>query len=167
MAKPYKFYDQMRWIKDNQARYNIQTVLHVGDVVNDGSIDAEWTIADAAFDMLDAANIPYIQAVGNHDYDNGQTVGATRPVTKFNTHFGQSRYTGKSWWNGAFYEASHSENAYCTMTINGQDYLFLSLEFGARDAMITWANGIIAANPTKTVIIVTHSFSACLPCNGQ
>lgn len=146
-----------QWIVDYKTTYNIQMVLHEGDLTDNGGLAAQWTNADAGIDILDAANVPYLLAIGNHDYDIGQAVGADRAATNYNASFGQTRYTGKSWWNGGFYEASHAENAYNLVTINGAQYLFLSLEFGPRDAVLTWADGIIAANPNATVIVVTHS----------
>jgi hypothetical protein len=151
---PAIFNAQMQWIADNRLNYNIQMVLHEGDVV-DGNTETQKDNADAAFDILDAVNMPYLAALGNHDYDG---LSADRPSTHFNGYLGQARYTGKSWWNGGFFEEGKAENAYNLMTIGGNSYLFMSLEFGPRDEVLTWADGIIAANPTATVILVTHSY---------
>lgn len=131
-------------------------VLHTGDLVDDADTAEQWTNADAAVDKLDVANIPYLLALGNHDLPNEGNSGRT--ATAYNANFGQARYTGQDWWNGGFYAEGQAENAYNLMTIDGNLYLFLSLEFGPRDAVLTWADGIIAANPTATVIIVTHSY---------
>jgi hypothetical protein len=150
------FNAQTQWIADNKVLMNIQMVLHEGDIVNNATIAGQWTNANAAMAILDNSNVPYLAAIGNHDYALESVTDRT--ATDFNTHYGQSRYTGKTWWNGGFYEVDHAENAYNLMTIGGNLYLFLSLEFGPRDAVLAWADGIIAANPTATVIIVSHSY---------
>src|SRR5438270_2103477 len=60
---------QMQWIVNNAAALNLQMVLGVGDIVNNGGSTTEWATADTAYKKLDAAHIPYFAALGNHDYD--------------------------------------------------------------------------------------------------
>ena len=106
---------QMNYIADNAVSLGAEIVVHNGDLVFAGG--DEWATAAAGFDTLDGINIPYLISHGNHDADNQ----ATRDLTTFNANFGQSRYTGKSWWNGGFYEANKSQNAYNIITIGGID----------------------------------------------
>ena len=68
---------QMQWIVTNSSALNIQAVLGLGDIVNNGANSTEWTNADAGYKMLDAAHIPYFAAIGNHDYDNNNPPGRT------------------------------------------------------------------------------------------
>jgi hypothetical protein len=150
---PTIFTEQTQWIVDNKDNLNIKAVLHSGDVINTVTNASEWTSASAAVSILDAANIPYLIGLGNHDYNT-----SARVATSFNGTFPQSLYTIHSWWNGEFYELNHSENSYFTQTINGIDYLFMNLEIAPRSAVITWANTIISANPSKRVIISTHAY---------
>jgi hypothetical protein len=154
-----EFDAQMQWVVDHaaDADKNIQMVLHEGDVMNTASSATELANADAAFDILDAAGMRYLICTGNHDYD-GAVPTDDRLLVNYNTIFPQARFTGQANWSGAFYEAGHSENAYWLRTIGGHNYLFMSLEFGPRDAVLVWAAGIIDANPTYDVIILTHSF---------
>jgi hypothetical protein len=44
------------------------------------------------------------------------------------------------------------------LTINGQQYLFMALEYRATSASLDWAESILAANPDKEAIVVAHSF---------
>ena len=67
---------ETQWVVDNQQALNIQVVLGVGDIVNDGAQTAQQQNADAAVRLLDNAGIPYLLAIGNHDYDNA----APRPA---------------------------------------------------------------------------------------
>jgi len=67
---PQVLSSQTQWIAANAASRNIQMVLGVGDIVNNASDNAQQQNADASFRVLDNANIPYMLAIGNHDYDN-------------------------------------------------------------------------------------------------
>lgn len=152
---PALFQAQTRWIVQNRERYNISAVLHVGDVV-DANEPAQWANAHAAIRLLDLAGLPYLIAIGNHDYD---TIGdADRLATGFHAAFPPSRYTGQAWWQGGFLAAGSTENAYCRLSVAGQAYLLLSLEFGPRQAVIDWAHGIVTAHARHRVILVTHSY---------
>lgn len=42
-------------------------VIHLGDVVELQTNSSEWQVADTAFDILDACNMPYAVTMGNHD----------------------------------------------------------------------------------------------------
>ena len=152
---------QMQWIVNNAAPLNIQLVLGLGDIVNNGSSSTEWSNADAAYKLLDAAHIPYFAAIGNHDYDGDNPSGRTSATTHFNNYFGPARYRS-SYWSAPYwissYPANSNENFYGTVTINGQAYLILALEFYPRDAALTWAAQVIQNNATMPVIIITHSY---------
>ena len=146
---------QTQWVVANQKALNIQMVLGVGDIVNDGAQTAQQQNADAAFRLLDNAGIPYLLAIGNHDYDNA--VPKTRSVAGFNHWFGPARYAGKSFYRGNFPSGSN-ENFYGVLTISGKQFLFLMLEFRPRSASLDWAESILAANPDKDAIVVVHSY---------
>lgn len=144
-----------RWCIANKATLNIQFVGGLGDLVDDASDSDEWDSIDDAVAMLDAdGSIPYMMAIGNHDYD---TVG-TRDASTFNTYFPQSRYTGQSWWNGGFYEAGTSINSYLLLAIGGIDWIFINLEFGPRQAALTWAGGLLSTYSTRRAMLFTHSY---------
>lgn len=149
---------QTQWIADNRTSLNIQAVLGLGDIVNDGASPDQQGNADLAFKTLDNAGIPYFLAIGNHDYDTGEDAGvAARAVSGFHHWFGPSRYAGKSYYKGNFPSGSN-ENSYGVLTINGQQYLILVLEFIPRTESLDWAASVVKANPDKEVILVTHSF---------
>lgn len=155
---PDTFAAQTQWIADHRSELAIAGVLHMGDLVGEGSVTAQWDVADSAFDTLDAANLPYMICAGNHDYvPNG---GEDRVTTILNAYFPTTRFSGKSWWAGGFYETGHVENSYNIQTIGGVDYLFISLEFGPRDAVIAWADGILTTHAEKPAIVFTHAHLA-------
>ena len=153
---PQVLNSQMQWIVNNRQALNIQMVLTVGDNVNDGASTAQMQNLDAAFRLLDNAGIPYLPAVGNHDY-NGFNPKTSRNLSGFNQRFGPGRYAGKAFFRGNFPSGSNA-NSYAVVTINGQQVLFLALEFRPTSASLDWAESILSANSDKEAIVVTHSF---------
>jgi len=153
---------QTQWIVNNASTLNIQLVLGLGDIVNNGGSSTQWTTADAAYKKLDAAHIPYFAPLGNHDYDANNPSGRTSATNNFNRYFGPSRYMNSSYWSTPYWQGSYpsgsNENFYGSVTINGQQYLILALEFYPRDASLSWAAQVIANNPGAQVIIITHSY---------
>ena len=66
-------------------------VVGLGDIVDVQSEADQWTLADAAYDNLDACLLPYIAIVGNHDV-SGNANYAT-PAINFDADFGPARYS--------------------------------------------------------------------------
>lgn len=153
---PQVLNNQVQWIVSNQKALNIQFVLTEGDNINDGASTAQLQSFDAALRLLDGAAIPYLLAVGNHDY-NGFNPKASRDLTGFNQWFGPARYAGKAYFAGSSPNGSNA-NSYGVLTINGRQYLFMTLEFRPTSASLDWAESILANNPDKEAIIVNHSF---------
>ena len=154
---PQQLDAQTQWVVDNQSSLNIQAVLGLGDIVNDGASDLQQQNADAAVRTLDNAGIPYFLAIGNHDYDGGNAGAALRDAAGFDKWFGPARYAGKPYYVGN-YPAGSNENFYGVLTINGKQYLILVLEYYPRPSAVQWAQSILAANPDKEAIIVTHAY---------
>ena len=147
---PHLLQAQMQWINENRASRNIAYILHVGDVTNNNT-DREWRVARECFDMLDG-KVPYILAAGNHDYDH--TPGRLTHMNKF---FGVSDM--KEWSTfGDVFEPGKLENQYRVMDIQGRKWLVLSLETGPRNAVIDWANKVLAQHKDRLAIILTHAY---------
>jgi len=153
---PQVLNSQTKWIVNNQKALNIQMVLTEGDNINDGASTAQLQNLDAAFRLLENAGVPYLLAIGNHDY-NGFNPKASRNLTGFNQWFGPGRFAGQAYFKGNFPTSSNA-NSYAVLTINGQQYLFMTLEYRATSASLDWAESILAANPDKEAIVVSHSF---------
>lgn len=86
---PELFKDQTRWIVANKDRYNIEYVLHLGDIVNVPTALNQWTNAKAAISLLDG-QIPHALATGNHDH--GTSSVASDRTTVLNNYFPVSNY---------------------------------------------------------------------------
>lgn len=145
------------WIAANKDTRNIQLVIHVGDVVDNGST-TEFDRAEGPMDDIWATGIPFGSAIGNHDYDGGAPASDHADTTQWNSYFGTGKYTGRSWWDGDFETSGKSENFYFRTTLGGRPTLVLFVEFYPRAAILSWAGDVIEANPTHDVIIVTHAY---------
>jgi predicted MPP superfamily phosphohydrolase len=154
---PQIFAAQTQWIADHVQDQNIQLVVGLGDIVDGGGVLTQWQNADAAVRLL-SGKVPYMMAIGNHDYDQNNPAGRTASTTNFNAFFGPARYAGAAWYKGSF-PAGSNENFYGVVTVNGRSYLIAVLEFAARDSALAWADGILKANQDKDAIIVTHMFT--------
>ena len=77
------------WIAKNQQPLNIKYVLHVGDMVNVGSDKRQWENFDASMTVLDG-KVPYVLAVGNHDFDK---IAGDRSTVLFDKHFPAERFS--------------------------------------------------------------------------
>ena len=154
-----EFDDATVWIAEhaNDSNKKISMVLHVGDIVLFGD-ETAFARVDAALGTLDTAGVPYLLTTGNHDYADSIPDIDHANVAAYEAAFPQSQFTGQAGWVGGFYEEGRSENSYRLATIGGNDYLFIMLEFGPRDAVLTWAVGILDTYPTRDAIIITHCY---------
>ncbi len=137
--------NEMLWIKNNMTDSNIVFVTCVGDLVNTSSSTSEYSNADAAFDILDAAGVPYSVSPGNHDEGFGGTV-------EWPNYFGTSRFSGKSW----FREAYNNFNFCSFFSASGNDFIVINLEYNPGTAVLTWADELLGNNPTRRGIVVQH-----------
>ncbi|HEY0669956.1 MAG TPA: metallophosphoesterase [Sphingobacteriaceae bacterium] len=172
--------NQLDWIVANKTALEIKYVAHVGDITDNGDRpghDYEWVNASSQLNRLFTANIPFGLAVGNHDQWCFGDPGSGATNDGYGTYFGKSKFTGKSWYGGAYGSSDNNDNHYDLFTEDGINYLVLYIEFnqqgyapGSGDCagqqhysstietnVKNWANGIIAANSGRKVIIVSHS----------
>jgi hypothetical protein len=56
------FFEQTRWVRDNQKRLNIAFLVHEGDIVQ-ADAPEEWAIAKEAMSILDG-HVPYCPLPG-------------------------------------------------------------------------------------------------------
>jgi hypothetical protein len=148
------------WVVANRGAQNIRAVLSVGDVT-DHADPAEFGVASAGYRLLEAAGIPCVPIVGNHDYDlgpgNGTGYGArNRKVNAFDAAFGPARFTGKSWYGGSLDDSD--ANYYVTIEAEGSRFLVVALELFARPRAVEWAAQVIDDHPGADVIILTHGY---------
>lgn len=138
---PDLFTMQTTWISENVTNDNIAFVTHVGDVIHDQP--SLWEYASQAMSPLDGA-VPYSVCFGNHDDGS--------PAS-----FGASRYQAYSWYLGSSSDQlAHAQ----VFTSAGITFLHVNVPHNATAAQLSWAQGIITANPGKPTIISTHGYMA-------
>jgi hypothetical protein len=156
-----QFLQQTNWVKDNRSAMRIDFVSHLGDIVQNGGVLAEWQRADQAMDVLDTISptLPYAAVAGNHDFATTGSKGTL--LQNYLANFGPQRYAGQSWYGGS---TSNGWNSYQIVNIGGRQYLHLALEWlpasvtAGQDDAIAWAQSIIDANFNMPTILSTHEY---------
>ena len=141
---------QTRWIAERSGAEAIRFALHAGNLTSQNTAP-EWQRLLNSFLPL-RGRVPYALALGERD----GLSSATSQTTLFNSHFPLTSFQQSSTFGGAF-EPGRSDNLYFYFTAGGIDWLVVTLEFGPRDAVLTWANRLIAAHPARKVIVLTHA----------
>jgi hypothetical protein len=136
---------QTQWIANNKTSSNIVFATHVGDIVETATSATQWNNADAAMDILDAANVAYSVGPGNHDIGGGSL---------YETYFGVSRFSGKSWYGGHY--GSDNYNNYSLFSASGMDFILINLQYIPATAQISWANSLLQTYSTRRGIVVQH-----------
>lgn len=145
---------QFQWIAN---RYTSPTgddlvfVTSLGDIVQTANSTTQWQAADAAFDLLDTAGVPYSVGPGNHD----EAIYSS--TTYYSTYFGSSRFTGKSWYQGYYTGGEDNYNNYSFFTAGGMDFILINLEYDAGTGALGWADGLLKTHSDKRGIVVQHN----------
>jgi len=150
---PGIFLSQVSWIVANVQRLRIPYVFHLGDIVDQNSA-LEWQRAAQAMWLLEGV-VPYTVVPGNHDV--GPFGNSSTRDTLMNQYFSYAMTSTWPTFGGAF-EVGKLENTYHLFSAGGRDYIVIALEWGPRDAVVAWADGVMAANPRRYGILVTHAY---------
>ncbi|HTD85103.1 MAG TPA: metallophosphoesterase, partial [Candidatus Binatia bacterium] len=141
---------QTRWIASQADALKIAFVLHTGDITESNSAP-EWALAQAQLQLP----VPFAVTPGDHDGVSGAVV----QTAAFNASFPVAAARTRTEFGGVF-ESNKLDNAYYYFSAGGLDWLVLALEFIPRDTVLDWANRVVAANPQRKIIVLTHSFLA-------
>lgn len=176
--------NRTQWLVDNKSQLNLKYVLHTGDITNWGWVAPnQFSLARASADKLDAAGIPYVWAVGNHDtavvgsatagsraYGGGAYVDnpecqerfgdqckswlLVRNTEAYNANFPLSKIQNV----GGYFEAGKADNVWTTFKADGAKWLVLTLELFPRKEAVAWGAQVVSAHPDHNVIVQTHSY---------
>ena len=148
--------NQQQWIAANQAARKIQGVFYEGDLEGLANV---WDRDGVGLTTVDAMGVPWGAAPGNHDYDTNN-VPADRHTSTFDAQAGYSRISGKLWYGGYWTgdPGGYKANQYILFSVGSRQFLVLFLEFFPRPGVLAWAGGILAANPSREVLILTHGY---------
>ena len=105
-------------------------------------------------DLLKA--IPFVMATGNHDYSEGGV--AVDRSTLYGKYFpiaeGRSRQGFRGTFDG---EPNRLDNSWWTFIATGRKWLIVSLEFGPRNEVLSWADQVISSRAEHSTILITHA----------
>lgn len=135
------------WIIDNKDSKRIAHVIGLGDITESvwdvGSVESEWENAKQYISKLNGV-IPYSLVRGNHD-----------ETSFYNKYFNNVEYTSQ--FDGFMAEDDIS-NSFKLFTVGTTDYLLMTLDYGASDDVLEWANEVISSYSDRKVIITTHAY---------
>lgn len=155
---PEVFDSQIDWLVENAGE--IDFVLQVGDLTQNNS-PVEWAYMKKSFARIEKAGIPYSVVWGNHDIGSRPGLFSDVHNTELaNKYFPFSEWNRKMYWGGSA-DGQTLDNYYTFFTAGGADWLVLNMEFGPSDLALQWADSVLAANPSKYVILNTHAYLYC------
>ena len=135
----------------DSGKYNIEYVVHTGDIIQEGGDpEAKWEAAKAAISKLDG-KIPYGILAGNHD----QVDGSDNPFEVYSKYFGDECYSGRD------YEVASYENCRAhaqLVTIGSTDFVFVFISYGPNGECIKFANEVFAKYPDRVGVLCTHEY---------
>ncbi len=145
-------YDKYTFIEDSTKPGGGYYVI---DLENGKS--TEWDVAFHAITLLDGV-VEYSLIRGNHDKMSGGN--------GFNEYFaGHTAYTDQFVEQGGIYgytggEITDVTNTWRTKEINGIKYLFMNLDYGAKDPILQWANEVVGRPEFADykVFVSTHGY---------
>ena len=134
------------WLIKNKNSKKLEYVFGLGDV-SDADMLAEYEYASYLFKTLGDAGIRYAVTPGNHD---GHTA-----YKNYANVFSKDTYLTDGINS---YSAGSVTNYYETFEVGEYKYMVIVLEFGAPDAVLEWANSVVAQNRDRQVIVLTHGY---------
>jgi hypothetical protein len=151
-----EFFDaQTAWIVGEHAAGNVAFVLHEGDIVDD-DVAPQWMRAYHSLHALDGV-VPYVLSAGNHDYCCAGW--PSDRTTKINDYFPVSSFSGRASFKGTFEDERIENSAHLFDVPGGAGrWLVISLEFGPRDTVLAWANGIARLYADTPAMVLTHAY---------
>jgi hypothetical protein len=159
---PALYMNTVKWIVNNRHTYNIQMVIHTGDIVDDCHKAQQWANANAAMIQLYENGIPYSWDAGNHDQGSsnldcvnadGSWIGVNYPA------FNAVGMRSKSYWVGDIFDG---QNTATKFSYGGRDFLIVNIEWLANATVIDWMRNLIASHPNYNVIVATHGYIGIL-----
>jgi tetratricopeptide (TPR) repeat protein len=148
---PQQLTTMTEWIAKNQQPLNIKYLLHVGDMVEHGNSEQEWKNFDTSMRVLDG-KVPYVLAVGNHDFDK---IAGNRSTVMFDKHFPPERFSKLPSFPT---RVADKANSYRTFSAAGTDWLIVTMPFLPTDEQLEGANRVVKEHPDHRVIVLTHSY---------
>jgi len=160
------------WIEAHIDSLNVKMVVCTGDLVEqndiinrgeDGNQSAQrqWEATKRAFSKLDG-KVPYITATGNHDYSidtNGIRTSRFPEFFRIDNNWLNQKIIAQNSTNEAG-KPTLENAAYELKSLNGKDYLFITVEFAPRDTVLKWAKTVAEMEQYQDhrIVLLTHAY---------
>ena len=139
-----------QWIVDNADEWNMNYVIHTGDIVDEYDMTYEWENADEAMKIFDNAGITYGVLGGNHDV----AAGAGK-YDNYWKYFGEDRVKTQSTYGGSY---KNNLGHYDLISRDGQDFIFLYMSWDIGTDEIEWMNQVLSQYSDRKAIICLHRY---------
>lgn len=148
---PDTFYAMTQWIVDHKAEWNIQYVLHTGDVVNDMRREKEWNVATRAMDVF-VGELPVFAIAGNHDIR-----GVMHDYSAFTSLMERQNCASYPTFGG---EEAGGRRRYDLVTIGHDPFLLIGVGYSLTPKDVKWLDDTLSRYADRTAIVLTHHYLA-------
>jgi hypothetical protein len=146
---PTYFSSLCQWIVSHETQYNVEMVVHTGDLVDSEGNVTQWMNANSSMSLLLNAGIPYCWDAGNHDYNSTCWIGNEFAA------FNPGLQAQKPHWID---DSGDGQNTAVHFEVEGQDFLIANIAYLADDTVLSWADDLIDSHPDSHVIVATHFY---------
>jgi 3',5'-cyclic AMP phosphodiesterase CpdA len=137
------FADYLLSVKDS---YNIEAVVHTGDIVENGSAPEEWEVANTSMGVLLDNDVPYCWLAGNHDWN--------RTLMGEYLAFNSVNQESETYWYSSYGNCSTA----IEFTYENHSFIIVCVEFLGDSGCIAWLTNILDNNADKNILVATHSY---------
>ena len=155
----YHFLNMNQWIVDNAKDWNMNYVIHTGDIVDEYDITYQWENADKAMGIFDKAGIPYGVLGGNHD-----VAGGAKKYDNYYKYFGEDRVKSQPTFGESY---DNNKGHYDLISKDGQDFIFIYMSWDIYTDEINWLNDVLAKYSDRKAFICLHRYTNVKQTDGS
>lgn len=133
-----------QWIAENREALNIRYVVHTGDVVSNGTRDADWDLVLPAFQKL-PKDLPLMTIAGNHD------VGEYWEYDTYLRRRLDTPLPEEQLFQGGL-------GSYATLETDVGKFLIAGMSMKMGTAGYDWLNAVLARYPDHICILALHDY---------
>lgn len=147
---PWHYENQVNWIADNKDNFDIEYVIHSGDIVNTWNRDYQWQYADEYMKVLEDADVPYGILAGNHDVKLPEM-----DYINYEKYFGADRFEDQPYYGESF---QNNRGHYDLISVAGIDFIMVHMGWQPQDDGIAWMNEVLEKHPDRIGILNFHQY---------
>ncbi len=150
---PAIFNSQTWWIGNNKNLLNIKMVVHEGDIVNAYTDLAEWNNSNISLTYLENHSVSWTVIPGDHDHQTSSDPDSS--TANYYLYYPELRFNQTWYWGGDY---NNNTNNYQLMPIEGDNYIFINVDFCPSSDEITWVNDTLTTYKDRKAILTTHAY---------